>query len=401
MKPYAVRAAHCDHRASEEEILDTLRNITAPLARSWQRLESARTIVIKANLVWPQASIKRFEGRYQELVDVAVFRSVLRLLRERTRARLLVADTTYTQERPGTDVNFLPILAELGAEYVECNDPPVARQDVPGGGLMFGNYPMHACLKEADAVVSVAKMKSHGFMGVTLCLKNLFGLSPLKPVGRPRTYFHHIIRLPYVLADLGLMTQPCLNIVDGLVGQTGWEWGGEGRVADALVAGDHVIATDACAAWLMGHDPTADWPTPPFRRDRNALLVAAERGFGAVDLAEIDFETDLRRPVAAFDSAALDPSERVESWRRTMCQQALYYRDHSREIVGRYAGRYILLQDGEVVWDGPDPENLGSRRVLSGDRKDSALWMKWVDADETEGERFEVYEKVLARMQEK
>jgi hypothetical protein len=41
-------------------------------------------------------------------------------------------------------------------------------------------------------------------MGVTLCLKNLFGLPPMPPLGRATAYFHHIIHLPYVLVDLVL-----------------------------------------------------------------------------------------------------------------------------------------------------------------------------------------------------
>jgi hypothetical protein len=48
----------------------------------------------------------------------------------------------------------------------------------------------------------------------------------------------------------------------------------------------------------MGHDPQGDWLTPPFHRDRNALLVAAECGFGTVDLDEIDFHSEVKAPVA-------------------------------------------------------------------------------------------------------
>ena len=44
----------------------------------------------------------------------------------------------------------------------------------------------------------------------------------------------------------------------------------------------------------MGHDPAADWLTPPFHRDRNALLVAAQSGFGTVNLNEIDFASELQ-----------------------------------------------------------------------------------------------------------
>jgi hypothetical protein len=264
---------------------------------------------------------------------------------------------------------------------------------------MFDRYTLSACFADADAVVSVAKMKNHAFMGVTLCMKNLFGLPPMiPPSGRARTYFHHFIRLSYVLPDLGLITRPCLNIIDALTGQKGREWGGEGRVCDALIAGDHVTATDACGAALMGHDPASDWPTPPFRRDRNHLRMAARRGFGTVDLGQIDFESEVKGPLAEFDSDRTDASETVGSWRRTACEQGLYYRDHMKELVDRHRGEFIFLQEGKVVWNGPDPANLGSRRILSGARKDQAMWLKLVDPEEREGERFNVYEECLAEM---
>ena len=292
---YTVRAGACDYRSSEAEIYDALRRITDPLSRSWSRLEKARRIVIKTNMVyWPDRIIT-FEGYRQELVDERVFRSVLKLLKERTTAEILVADTSFwpPEERPGPDVYFLSLLEEFGATYHEASMPPLKLYDVPGGGLMFSRYLLSSCFDESDAVVSIATMKSHAFMGVTLCLKNLFGFPPTPPHGRDRIYFHHIIRLSHVLPDLGRIIQPDLNIIDGLVGQSHREWGGEVRIADTLVAGDHVIATDACGAWLMGHEPSADWPTPPFRRDRNPILVAAESGFRPV----IRWPTFLKLPL--------------------------------------------------------------------------------------------------------
>ncbi len=392
---YSVRAAYCHHRASDDKIYDTLRRIVEPLKRSMAKIQKARKIVIKANMAWPADRIKYFEGRRRELVDDSVMRAVLRFLREHTDAQIAVTEMFLGQP---SDINYMPLLDEFGVEFIDANKPPFQIYDVPGGGLMFSRYKLSKCFAEADAVVSVATIKTHAFMGITLCLKNLFGLPPLPPNNRPRNYYHHIIRLPYVLPDLGLITQPCLNVVDALVGQTRREWNGDGRVCDALIAGDHVIATDACGAWLMGHDPSADWPTPPFKRDRNALLVAAENGFGTVNLDEIDFQTEVEPPLAEFDPDEPDSKETVRSWRKTMCEQALFYRDHEAEMLDKYAGEYILLQDGEVLWNGADLRHLGSRRRLSGRKPGRAIWLKLVDPDNVEEEHFEVYERNLEKL---
>ena len=393
-KSYSVRVARCDHRASYEEIYETLRRVVDPLDRAKQKLKAARKIVIKTNMAMRPDRIAYFEGRRRELVDDDVMRAALTYLRENTSAQLVATDTQFGEG----GINYLPLLEEFGVGYVD-SDGPAQIYDVPGGGIMFSQYHLSPVFADADAVVSVAKMKSHLFAGVTLCMKNLFGLCPRPPSGRPRHYFHHFIRLSYVFPDLALLTQPCLNIIDALVGQTGREWGGRGRIADTLVAGDHTIATDAVGAWLMGNDPASDWPTPPFRRERNPIRVAAEHGFGTVDLDEIDLETEVQPPVAEFNSDDIDPPEMIYSWRKTACEQALFYRDNRKKLSEEYAGQYIFLQDREVVWHGMDLSSLPSRRELSGRQKDRALWLKWVDPEEKEGEHFEIYEPILRQLE--
>jgi hypothetical protein len=121
------------------------------------------------------------------------------------------------------------------------------------------------------------------------------------------------------------------------------------------------------------------------------------KGDSARYLDEIDWASDVdRRPEGYFFAVARDTAERVLSWRKTTCEQALYYCDHQAEIPRRYAGEYILLQENEVKWHDKSSYLRVSRRKLAGDRPDQAMWLKYVDPDETEGEHYEVYEKTLA-----
>jgi uncharacterized protein (DUF362 family) len=402
---YNVRAVHCDHMASDDDVYEALRRATAPLESAWAKLRQAQTIAIKFNQDKAPRNVVLFEGQRQQLVSDSVVRATLRLLRERTNARLYCADcsfyATYQGETLADTTNVAHILREFEVEYLDGTHPPFTLVQTPGGGQMFRQYTMIEGLVAADAVVSVATIKNHAFMGVTGCLKNLFGLMPTEPHGRPRTYYHHLVRMPYMLADLGRILNPALNIVDALVGQAGMEWGngaGLGRVVDAIVAGDQVIATDACLMHLMGHDPLADWGTPPFHRDRNPLLVAAEGGFGSVDLDAIDFASEVApQPEGTFFAHMTDSPETTLSWRRTMCEQALYYQQNRRAFE-RYAGEYILLQDGEVRWHSHEGTIRESRRALAGAHHDHAMWYKFVDPDEAEGEHYEIYEQALAQL---
>jgi uncharacterized protein (DUF362 family) len=398
---YRVRAVHCDHRASDEEVYAALKRATDPLDRSWERLRNAKRIAIKFNHDWLPDKVVMHAGHRQQLVSDEVARAVLRLLRERTSAEIFCIDVGVHRDHNYNDTTtILPILKEFGVENVDGNADAVSWTRVPGGGLMFDTYPLPRRAVEADELISVQKLKNHAFMGITLCMKNLFGLMKMQPEGRPRAYYHHLVRMPYMLADLGRIFKPALNILDGLVCQAGEEWGkGEHpRTPDTLIAGDHVIATDAVGAHLMGHDPQSDWLTEPFHRDRNALLCAAEGGFGTVNLDEIDWQSEVQAPVGKFFSKVTDPMDLVVSWRRTTAEQAMYYLDHKREIVNKYPGEYILLQMGEVKWHDRSGNIWLSRRILAGEHPEQAMWLKYMDPEETEGEHYDVYERTLQHM---
>ena len=92
-----------------------------------------------------------------------------------------------------------------------------------------------------------------------------------------------------------------------------------------------------------------------------------------------------------------DSPETTANWRRTMCEQALFYHTNP-QLFERYAGEYILLQDGEVRWHDPRATIKVSRRALAGDHPDHALFYKFVDPAEVEDEHYEVYERTLATM---
>ena len=399
-----VRAVHCDHQSSDEEVYEALQRATAPLDAAWAKLKAAKTISIKFNQAWRPNELRYHAGRLQELVDFQVARAVLRLLRENTSADITCCEVAVMggagkQHTVEETITLLPVLREFEVPFVDGDQPPVRSVSVPGGGLMFAQYVLPESVVDADCFVSVQKAKNHRFMGVTLALKNLFGLCTQPPYGRPRHYYHHIIRLPYVLADLGRIIDPTLNIIDGIVGQARGEWGGEARVCNALIAGDQVTATDAVVTHLMGHDPLGDWPSMPYGRDRNPGLVCHENGLGTADLGAIDWQSEVAAPMGDFYAEQLDAEETVVSWRRTTCEQALYYRDHMADLA-QYAGEYVLLQDHEVRWHGPSTDWNRSRREIAGDRPDSALYLKYVDPEECEQERFGVYEWTLKRMAE-
>ncbi len=169
-----------------------LRRAADPLSRTWERLTKARRIAVKINQDWTADKVVTHAGHRQQLVSDPVARATFRLLRERTSAELVAVDVglegIYAGLTDGTNTLLRHVFDEYKVPYVECSQVPAVWTSVPGGGLMFDRYPLPQAVLDADALVSVQKLKSHQFMGVTLCLKNLFALMSIPPgAGRAST----------------------------------------------------------------------------------------------------------------------------------------------------------------------------------------------------------------------
>jgi uncharacterized protein (DUF362 family) len=101
------------------------------------------------------------------------------------------------------------------------------------------------------AVISTAKLKTHMETGVTLGMKNMFGLLPDKLKGK-----YHMRGMDKVIVDIVSVLKPALTIVDGFIGMEGrGPVGGDPVKMDAIIAGVDVVATDATATRVMGIDP--------------------------------------------------------------------------------------------------------------------------------------------------
>jgi uncharacterized protein (DUF362 family) len=108
---------------------------------------------------------------------------------------------------------------------------------------------------EADFVVSIPKLKTHHWAGVTLSLKNMFGIVPGNCYGWPKNALHWA-GLTNSILDINSTVRPDFAIVDGIVGMEGnGPLQGDAKPCGLLVAGDDPVAVDATCARLMGLVP--------------------------------------------------------------------------------------------------------------------------------------------------
>ena len=103
----------------------------------------------------------------------------------------------------------------------------------------------------ADLVVSMPKLKAHHWAGVTLSLKNLFGVVPGVKYGWPKNFLHWY-GIAGSIADIATTINPGFAIIDGIEGMEGdGPLHGTKVNSGVLVMGDSLTAVDVTAARLM------------------------------------------------------------------------------------------------------------------------------------------------------
>ena len=113
-----------------------------------------------------------------------------------------------------------------------------------------------AWLDDADAIINFCKLKTHGMMGMSACVKNMFGAIPgaFKPEYHYKFPSHE--RFADMLVDLNERFPPRLCLVDAVVGMEGnGPTMGRPRKIGALIAGTSPYACDRVCARVIGLDP--------------------------------------------------------------------------------------------------------------------------------------------------
>ena len=208
-----------------------------------------RRVVVKPNLV-------EFDPAGVINTHPAVIAATVVALRRLGAREVIVAegpghrrDTEYLLEASG----LRGALHDAGVRYVDLNVDAV--RAVPLRSRFTGLTHLHlpVTVLEADLLVSMPKLKTHHWAGVTLAMKNMFGIVPGTIYGWPKNLLHQV-GIPNSIVDINAaLALPRLAIVDGIVGMEGnGPIQGEACAAGVVVIGDDFPAVDASCARIMG-----------------------------------------------------------------------------------------------------------------------------------------------------
>lgn len=320
-----------------------------------ERLVKNKTVAIKINLT----GAPTYRLGYLPLEDThythpKVIAAAVHLIGKAGARRIRVLESPWSTAAPVEEcllqANWEPrdiLSAAANVEFENTNylgrSKKYSRMVVPHGGYVFPAFDLNHSYEECDVFVSIAKMKEHATAGVTLSMKNCFGLTPCTVYGAGagvdepslipsggRSLIHagnrqpsksapsekdrstprqDTWRVPRTVVDLVSARPIHLAIVEGIKTMTGGEgpWVREDLKAvspGVIVAGTNPVTTDAVSMALMGFDPMADHGTPPFERCDSTLRLAEDVGLGTRDLKRIEV---IGTPIAQakFDFAAM------------------------------------------------------------------------------------------------
>jgi len=241
-----------------------------------QFVKDSQKVVIKPNLVhqpaMPGREQRHGDGKVRPgfTTDVRIVKALARQMLAAAKCKVAVAEGTPNSATRMFDfLGYTAMAKELGIELVDVDRSE--RMTVKLDGLARKEYSLPVVTQTADVLVDVAVLKTHQLTGVTLGMKNLYGLLP-----EPRKDYH--AKVDEVLCDLCLARKPDLVIVDGLVAMEGQgPLDGTPVTMDIIVAGADVVAVEAVCTAIMGFDT----------RSVRHLKVASDKGIGEAALARI------------------------------------------------------------------------------------------------------------------
>lgn len=304
-----------------------------------QKLVQNKTVTVKLNLTGSPG--QRFEGRplgVTHYTHPAVIGATAHLMGEAGAKRIRFVESAWALSGPledylldsGWNVKQL-VNSAPNVEFENTNNlgksKDYARFKVPGQPYMFPAYDLNRAYHDTDVFVSMAKLKNHATCGVTLSMKNCFGITPAsiygddagvhepneKPnSGRVRTMHEGKrnpptsslaeldpasprdpgYRMPRIVAELAVTRPVDLAIVDGVEsiagGEGPWIRGIRWVQPGVLIAGLNAVNTDTVSAAVMGYDPRSARGAKPFTMCDNTLLLAEKLGAGSADLKQIE-----------------------------------------------------------------------------------------------------------------
>jgi uncharacterized protein (DUF362 family) len=178
--------------------------------------------------------------------------------------RRLGAKSVVVAEGPGNQRDTQLVLSQSGYEeslrnqrirFVDLNRDELIRTPLRASYSGMKQLWLPRAALTADFLVSMPKIKTHHWSGVTLAMKNMFGIIPGARYGWPKNILHWK-GIPESIVDVCATVPIHFVIADGIIAMEGnGPLNGTPRPLAKIVLADDPVAADATCARLMGFEP--------------------------------------------------------------------------------------------------------------------------------------------------
>src|SRR5438093_8132848 len=148
-------------------------------------------------------------------------------------------------------------LAHRKVAFVDLNRDELIKTKLHANYSGLGHLWLPRSVLAAGFIVSMPKVKTHHWTGVTLSMKNMFGIVPGSRYGWPKNVLHWAGIHESVL-DICATVRPHFVIADGVVGMEGdGPLNGTAKELHTILLNDDPVAADSTLARLLGWEPNA------------------------------------------------------------------------------------------------------------------------------------------------
>jgi uncharacterized protein (DUF362 family) len=211
---------------------------------------SGKRILLKPNFV-------EYHQGHPIHTDIRLIRQISEACFSLGAKEVMVAEAAGHRRDPWYSM-YHPALRENLDPKVRCldlNHGSAVRLKNKGPYTGLLHFYVAEAVANADVVISMPKLKTHHWVGVTLSLKNLFGVLPGIFYGWPKNPLH-MRGIPNSIIDLALTVPVHYAIVDGVIGMEGdGPIMGTAKPVGVVIMGRRLLAVDCTAARIMGFDP--------------------------------------------------------------------------------------------------------------------------------------------------
>jgi uncharacterized protein (DUF362 family) len=226
---------------------DDLLTIVYESLREFRLQVKDKTVLLKANLVGPDPH--GFINTHPAVI-AAAREAFLRL----GAGRVMIGDGPAMDrdtEAILESVRLREFTGKLGSDFCDLNIDDVERVALPTRASRLKELYLPKTVLGADFFVSMPKLKTHHWAGVTLAMKNLFGIVPGSCYGWPKNVLHWA-GIDRSILDLNAAAPPDFVILDGILGMEGnGPTQGSPKPAGILLFGDDPVASDSTACRVM------------------------------------------------------------------------------------------------------------------------------------------------------